>query len=554
MRSGNARPRTKDRRGRTVALVVALILAVLGIAAVSLFIENQVPSAPATDSESSSPSVSQDANETVDRVPALPRLADATDTLEPDTGEPHATESMEPRVGAAKDPGPNPSPKPTEEEATVALPVSEPDSERMITGVLLDAESNPVEGYVTFDRARQTFAVEPASTFAVPAPDRALPQGVIGHAWDISGQLERRFLWPGSDPDEEMTIVLEPHASVVGQLVDTQRRPTSSARLDLQTQMLDGAWRGAEEYLETPAVDEEGYFVFDKVAIGLKLRVTAHHGTLSGRSRQISLTAGQVVDAGEIVMTGLRPGAGLVQGRLIDETGRPLADRAVNVRVGRSSQWLRTDAEGYYVMTDMPTDRSITIVIEVDSYGSWSRATTPDDFACDFRLCPQGWDVQGKEALPLFAGRWFNHAPMTLKEVKGRVVLLTFRDFAGDRDPGLSRLQNLHSQYGRKGLLIIAVYNHLPQGGSLAGDLVVNHLAASFGDASIAGFLDGDPALVADLMPPERPAGAAAGATRWLYQVHSQPAFFLIDKAGKVRHCAGDAGRLNGWIESLLDE
>jgi hypothetical protein len=205
-------------------------------------------------------------------------------------------------------------------------------------------------------------------------------------------------------------------------------------------------------------------------------------------------------------------------------------------------------------MTDLPTERSLTITITVDPYGSWSRTTTPDDFACDFRLCPQGWGVVGQEALPLFAGRWFNHAPMTLKEVRGRVVLLTFRDFAGDRDPGLSRLQNLHNQYGERGLLIIAAYNHLPQGSPLAEDLVVSHLAASFGGAPIAGFLDADPVLVADLMQPERPRGATSGATHWLYQVHARPAFFLIDKTGTVRHCTGNAGELNERIESLLDE
>jgi len=532
------------------------------VAALSLLTGDNVPLAPSTDSRI------QEANETPEQFPVLQQSAGddaAGDATEPEVGDPNAIESVGQPVVPGRDlvrttrggdavAGALVPIKPTDETATVELLASTPDATQMIRGILVDVEGNPVAGYVTFDSVLGELDVEPASTFAVPAPDHAPPEGVVGYAWDVSGELERRFLWKKGEQDGEMTIVLEPPASIIGRLVDAQRRPISSARLDLQTQMLDGSWRGGDRYFETPAVDEQGYFVFDKVAVGLRLKITAHRGTRSGRSRQIQLTAGQMADAGEIVMTGLRPGVGIVQGRIIDETGRPLADRAVNARVGRSGQWLRTDVEGYYVMTELPTDRSITITIEVEPYGSWSRATTPDDFACDFRLCPQGWDVLGKEALPLFAVRWFNHAPMTLQEVRGRVVLLTFRDFAGDRDPGLTRLQNLHSQYGQRGLMIIAVYNHLPQGSPLAEDLVVSHLGASFGGAPIAGFLDGDPALVADLMAQERPAGAAGGATHWLYQVHSRPAFFLIDKAGKVRYCTNEAGQVNGWIEPLLDE
>ena len=65
---------------------------------------------------------------------------------------------------------------------------------------------------------------------------------------------------------------------------------------------------------------------------------------------------------------------------------------------------------------------------------------------------------------------------------------------------------------------------------------------------------DADPAVVADLMPPERPTGASAGATHWMYQVHSRPAFFLIDKAGTVRHCTGKDSELREWIRQLLGE
>jgi hypothetical protein len=424
----------------------------------------------------------------------------------------------------------------------------------MIHCLLVDIEGNPIAGYVTLGFAAPEPNAVSADFFAIPEPTRQPPEGLIGHAYDVSGQLARRFLWRRNDANEEMTIVLEPHATIVGQLVDGARKPVTSARLDLQMPMLDGRWRGDIEALDTPVVDDEGYFHLDRIPVGSKVRVAARRGAFSGQSRQIVLTPGEIANAGRIVMTGPRPGSGLVQGRITDENGAPIADRSITVRIRRRSQWLRTDAAGYYLLTDLPTARPITIEVEIAPYGPWSRTTTPDDFACDFQLSPQGWGLVGIESPPLFATRWFNHAPMTLQQLRGRVVLLTFRSFQGDADPGLPRLRNLHQQYDPQGLTIIAVYDHLPVPGPLAEDIVAQHLAALFDGAPIAGFLDADPALVADLMPPERPTVAAAGATHWMYQVHVRPAFYLIDKKGILRHAASTESKLTEQIERLLKQ
>jgi len=427
-------------------------------------------------------------------------------------------------------------------------------AEGMIRGVLVDVEGNPVEGYVTLEHV----ATEPnraaASSFAIPMPDHQRPGGLLGCARDVSGTLGRRFLWPQGDPNEELVLVLEPYGSVMGHVVGVDRKPVAGVRLDLQTQMLDNTWRGGDVGLETPTVDDAGYFLFDRVPVGLKVKVTAHRGTQNGQSRRILLRSGETADAGEIRMMGLRPGEGTVQGRITDETGRPLSDRSIRMRLGRNAQWVRTDAGGYFVITDLPKERALTVTVEVDGYGSWSRKVVPDDFNCDFRLCPPGWDVVGKEALPLFAGKWFNHAPMTVEQLRGRVVLLAFRNFERDIDPGLARIRNLQNEFGPRGLLIVAIYNYLPGSSPLAEDIVTGHLLGLFQGAPIAGLLDADPALVADLMPVERPAGAGAGATHWMYQVHTRPAFFLIDKAGTVRHCTGSDAELRDWIDRLVDE
>ncbi len=446
--------------------------------------------------------------------------------------------------------------KPTDSALTVDLLVpASVAAGGMIRGVLVDAAGHPVEGYVMLEYTEQQSGGEVGSSFAIPEPDHQPPEGLLGYARDVSGLLGRRFLWcKGDDADEELTLVLEPHTSIVGQVVGTDRKPMSEVNLDLQVQMLDSTWRGADKTLDTPLLDSEGYFAFDRIPVGVKVKVAAHRGTLNGQSRRMTLTPGGPVDAGQIVMTGRRLGTGTIQGRITDETGESLADRAIQVRIGRSAQWQRTNGGGYFALTEMPEGQPTTVTIEVDPYGSWSRTAIPDDYACNFQLSPQGWDVMGKEAPPLFTGKWFNHVPMTLEELRGRVVLLAFRSFDRDVDPGLARIRDLQNEFGPRGLLVIAIYNCLPSGSPLAEDIVAEHLLKLFDGAPMAGLLDADPALVADLMPVERPAGAAAGATHWMYQVHTRPAFFLIDKAGKVRHCTGKDAELREWIQRLLGE
>ena len=437
-----------------------------------------------------------------------------------------------------------------------ALPHQSQDAElrEMIHCFLVDIEGNPIAGYVDLEFTGHEPNAAPASAFAIPEPTHQPPGGVIGHACDVSGQLARRFLWRKADANRELTLVLEPYAAIVGQLVDSARKPVASARLDLQMPMLDGRWRADIDTLDPPAIDEEGYFHLDRIPVGTDVRIAARRGAFSGQSRQIVLTPGDVASAGQIIMTGPRPGTGLVQGRITDEHGLPIADRPVTIRLARRGQWLRTDAAGYYLLTDLPTGQPITIELEVAPYGPWSRTATPDEFACDFHLSPQGWDLIDRQAPPLFPTRWFNHTPMTLQQLKGRVVLLTFRRFQGDADPGLPRLRHLHHQYDPQGLTIIAVYDHLPVIDPLAEDIVAGHLATLFAGTTIAGFLDTEPEFIADLMPPERPTIAAAGATHWMYQVHARPAFYLIDKEGIVRHVADTESKLSDHIQRLLAE
>jgi hypothetical protein len=424
----------------------------------------------------------------------------------------------------------------------------------LIDVFLVDSEMHPIPGFVTLEGMAGDPNVEPSAFFSIPEPAFQPPGGLLGSACDESGLLGRRFIWRRDPKSPELTVILEGGAAIFGRVLGTDRKPVPDARIALQTLMLDNRWRGEGGSPHATISDEEGNFYLDGVFVGPRVRCVAFLGTLSGQSRSLDLTPGGVAEAGEIVLAGRAAGSGIIRGRLTDERDLPLIGRTITVRVERVTQEMVTDADGWYTLTDMPTDRPITVTIDVPTYGTWSRTTVADDFACDFQVVPPGWGALGQPAPLLFADRWFNRPPMVLKDLRGRVVLLTFRDFRMDGDPGLTAMGRLLTDFGSEQLVVIAVYNHLPGGNSMAKDLVASHITGLFGGAPIAGFLDADPALVADLMPPGRPPGVAAGATHWLYQVHERPASFLIDKTGIVRHLTAKEGDLREWIVELLEE
>ncbi len=453
---------------------------------------------------------------------------------------------VSPRLINVKAPGPPVS-------VELLVPQREPET-NLIDIALVDLEGHPVPGFVTLEGAVVDPNVEPAARLSVPEPTFQPPGGLLGSACDASGLLGRRFIWRKDAQNTEMTLILEPGTRIVGRAVGVDRKPLAGARVSLETLMLDNRWTGLPDPLLAATTDDDGYFQLQGVSVGPRVRAMAFLGTLSGRSASFDLKAADVADAGEIVLTGSQPGSGIVRGRITDEQDLPLDNRAIKVGIGRANQNLVTDTDGYYTLTNMPTDRPITITVDVPTYGVWSRTTVADDYACDFQLVPPGWGALGQEAPPLFAATWFNHASTTWKDLRGRVVLLTFRDFRMDGDAGLATIRRLLADFGVRGLVVIAVYNHLPGGGGVAQDLVTTHITGLFEGAPIAGILDSDPALVADLMPPGRPPGVAAGATHWLYQVHERPASFLIDKKGIVRHLTAKENNLREWIVELLEE
>jgi hypothetical protein len=225
-----------------------------------------------------------------------------------------------------------------------------------------------------------------------------------------------------------------------------------------------------------------------------------------------------------------------------------LLDQVIWVR--SEGKWAREYLDqGWFWVHDVPTDRPATIRVAVPGVGSCSRTAVGGDQDCVFQMDAKGWGLLEAEAPALVVDKWINHAAMTWEQLRGRIVLLTFRDLRRDSEEELSWWRQCQSA----GLVVIAVYDHVPANGSVSPDDAVSRIVSLFQGVPMAGCLDADPALVADLMPKGDPGDAFAGATHSLYQVSVRPTTFLIDRAGRIRGCV-DENTVQERIEMLLQE
>lgn len=433
------------------------------------------------------------------------------------------------------------------------VPVRE---ERMVRFVLVDFQGNPVKGYIDLDTVSPDPNRQPADTIAIPDPGHGSFGRLVGYAQDASGELARCFVCVEEAWGDGMKVVLEQRAGVVGRLLSADGLPAAGARLDLQQFVPDERWRAVDKSLYKRVVDGEGCFRFDGVPVGLDVRVCATAGRYQGDSGPIALKAGGTYDVGDLTMNvpESAPATGIVHGRVIDKNGQTFSDRTIWMSSG--DRWLRGPMrKGRFVIGGVPIDRPVTIRVAVPGVGSGSAVAMAGDEDCLFRLDTVGEELLGVPASALVVDRWINHAPMTWEQLRSRVVLLAFCDLKQEnpQDRTLPAILSLHRQYQSRGLIIIVVYGHVPADGPLDPERAVDHVLHLFRGSSIAGCLDADPNLVADLLPEDSPSGALAGATHYLYQVDLVPAVFLIDKRGKVRCCA-DLDQIRERIDLLLQE
>ena len=450
----------------------------------------------------------------------------------------------------------------------LSIPARPPKPVNTLECLLTDSTGSPLPGHVTISGSYRAGDTEPSTHFIIPIePDRLPGEWSIGQACDVSGALARRFVYR-EETSSFLEIALEARATITGRVVDPRGQPIRRADVGIETPLPDGSQSGDSSFYGLSFTDD-GRFEFKDVSVGLPVKVVVDaEGRSPGQSRLLDLKAGQTVDAGDIVLAAQGPQNGVVAGLVTDENDAPIPRCPVWADSGGTRSTALTREDGRFIFEDLQTDEDVTVRIDLPEYGPWSRATRADDHSCNLQVLPEGWQVIGNEAPPLLAAQWWNSEPVSIQDVRGKVVVLALgADPAAEpldhpMGPSMSSwtpvrfaqpLMDIHRNFGGARVQVIIVLASVPAYPPALMDRVRQVLEDRYlepDDPSFAACMDGDPNLVAE----RQPAGCPSrGATYTLYQARRPNTLFVIDRQGVVRACPS-AKDLHAWIQRLLAE
>ncbi len=147
-----------------------------------------------------------------------------------------------------------------------------------------------------------------------------------------------------------------------------------------------------------------------------------------------------------------------------------------------------------------------------------------------------GFRAFGKPATELHVSEWVKGEPVTLAELKGKVVLLDFWGlWCGPCRKAMPKLVELHEKYARDGLEIIALHDASQSKASLLGE---NRQYLDLSDIPFR--------VAIDAAPHEGPEAQLVGQGKTIeaYGVTGFPTLLLIDKDGQVQTGQANEERL----------
>jgi uncharacterized GH25 family protein len=273
--------------------------------------------------------------------------------------------------------------QPMEVEAVVGEEVSVPDI-RLTPGVLLEFEITPPVSGGYFDLRRED-APRYQGGFFLKAKNGKIrarvrpgtyrlkiqtpPKGWIAPAdWSAEGlKIEARTSPAGSTPGRKIAIALRPALSLSGVVRDETGAPIEGAVL---SQFTYGAL--AESSDASAVSDAQGRFILHDLKPGeITLNTDARWDIVTPKKVLLPTTKDALVTLRKVNLVPLR-------GRVVNSQGQPLENALVTVEWlvpyddsgGFTNQRrdLRTDAQGYYEVTDVRGDAQVTIKAQKPQY------------------------------------------------------------------------------------------------------------------------------------------------------------------------------------------
>ncbi len=422
----------------------------------------------------------------------------------------------------------------------------------MIKGRLIDAEGNPVEGFV-----RHYVELEPTDPngfFEMPEPTGTPQRPHFISTYDESRKQGNHFFLRKGDINDEWVVIVELLASLSGRFVDTVGHPVTDVTMSLFART-----EGYGQQLPfDPQVDVNGCFAWEDIPYAVPLSLEEGQGLSSlGVNVNIEpLAPGQDYDVGDVILhgvgnlSGTTDWTGSVSGTILDEEGYPKAGIRIETRVDTKTFQDMTNSQGQFSLRGLPKGDWVVIQGQVPGYGHFSETVLPDVNDCNIQIFPQGWGLLGKKAPELCVETWINSDPVSMAQLEGRVVLIQTGVSVTGYSQKLDVMNRLYETYHAQGLEMIAV--HHPLHFNWAADITESYVVQFVQDNRIQFRfgLDEKVEAVKHLLKKEH---QNCGAMSALYDAKESAALFLIDKTGNVR-ISPTPENLEAWIKQLLAE
>ena len=439
---------------------------------------------------------------------------------------------------------------------------------REIHGWLVDADGNAVQGLVWLGN-KKAIAGEDGE-FKISEPTQSDFFSTFGRAFSSKGNLGRLFIWHKGDDTNDLELVVEPFARVSGLVVDSGEDIREGMELDIQPFMdANSVYKG--DIGEIPwkgIVFEDGSFEVNSVPIGVPLQLTLRKAGFKTEIRLDNLASGQHLDLGQVRLEapedfseGVKWDCSL-KGYVIDENNEPVSGAEIVAVAGQQHIEAETEANGLYAMSNLPCAVEIKMVVYKQGYGDNVFTYTCREPASetDLQIFPPAYDWYGKTAPGLFVSEWINTESLTLEGLRGQVVLLYVGMDCNQPGGGIEDTKALNEKFKDRGLVVIGIHKRAKGVGVEQLQNCIRERGIDFAcgideDSSVVGemLLPRQRGRQAGLVRAEREGMQEEGATYSIYEIRTEPAYYLIDKKGTLRICA-NAGNVEEWIEYLLEE
>lgn len=239
---------------------------------------------------------------------------------------------------------------------------------------------------------------------------------------------------------------------------------------------------------------------------------------------------------------GRRVPAGTLAGKVIDENKSAVRNARVFVYWPNDANRVevRTDWLGNFKLQGVPRDREFGVMVSYLEYGHIPFQGLRSGEWWRLQILPHGYELYGKPAPPLAVEKWYNAGPLSLEDLRGKVVLLDIGLHIDNYDHYNRTVLNVYRQYHEKGLVVVGVHAN-PSGSwprQMTDDEVLAYLKAM--EISFPVGLD------------QKDIGSV-GKTYRTYGANASPAKYLVDKKGVLR-CSPLDENLESWVKRLLAE